>query len=105
RTLLERELDGRIRGRGLAADLESIGLEHFADAGPRRGVVVRDDDPDPLAHGSRTSIRVPSPSSEQSLNRPPSASVRSRMLTRPKPPARVCAGSKPEPSSAIRRKV
>ena len=48
---------------------------------------------------------VPPPASEESLKRPPSASARSRMLTSPKPPTRVCLGSKPEPSSAIRSSV
>src|SRR5262245_46500916 len=105
RVLFERELNRCIRGGSLAANLEAVLLEDRANPGPGRGVVVRDHDPDPLAHGSRTSMRVPSPSSEQRLKRPPSASARSRMLTRPKPPTRVWRGSKPEPSSAMRRKV
>ena len=53
----------------------------------------------------RTSMLVPVPASERSVKRPPRASARSRMLTSPKPPARACAGSKPLPSSAIRRRV
>ena len=64
---LERRSTARIRARRLAADLEAVVLEHGTDSGARRRVVVGDHDPDPLAHGRRTSMRVPSPASEEKL--------------------------------------
>src|SRR5207245_1283548 len=81
-------------------DAEAAVLECEADAAPHRQVVVRDQHRRSV-HGNVTSIVVPCPRPETTRNSPPSASARSRMLVRPKPPESRpgSGGSKPRPLS------
>src|SRR5581483_6047220 len=102
----------RLPVAGLPDDLEvGPGGEEGAQALAHDRVVVDDQEPDGRrpAHGAGTHARtvVPRPGAETISNRPPTASTRSRIDTRPSRRAAIdrACGSKPTPSSATDSRV
>ena len=82
--------DGVLGVAGLADDLDvGLGLEHLAQAGADDGVVVDDQDADPLvlAHRSGTSATIvaPAPGLDSIFSLPPSSASRSPMPSSPSP--------------------
>src|SRR5205823_13069620 len=105
RTVTERRLYRRPAVRDLRADDEAAALQRESHAGPRRGMVVGDQDG--LGHGSTTSIFVPAFGRDAMCTSPPRACTRSVIVASPKPPESVprIAGSNPEPSSETIRRI
>src|SRR5680860_643799 len=97
--------DGLVGGAGLGDDLQVVmGLQHGAQAGADDLVVIDEHHPDHVASsvpmGTSSRTVVPCPGVLMTLSSAPSASARSRMLSKPRP-TRGVAASKPAPSSVI----
>src|SRR5207253_10528368 len=79
--LAQRSLDRRRTVRYFGADDDAAAFQRHSYAGPRRRVVVRDQNR--LRQGSTTSIFVPAFGRDAMLSSPPSAWTRSVIVARP----------------------